>query len=41
MFYNFVSCFNREVKDYMNNKVDYVITNEDWDDNFEEVSWIF
>ena len=29
--------FSSEVKDYMNDSVKYVVTNEDWDDHFDEV----
>ena len=28
----------RIVEEYMSDSVDFVITNEDWDDNFDEVS---
>lgn len=35
-----VSCYIlcRTIEDYMNDNVDFVITNEDWDKHFDEVS---
>ncbi|XP_053123563.1 DNA repair protein XRCC1 [Hemicordylus capensis] len=32
----FITAFNGEVEDYMNERVNYVITAQEWDDTFEE-----
>lgn len=33
----FENCFFREIEEYMNDKVHFVITNSDWDKNFDDV----
>jgi hypothetical protein len=33
--------FCSELEEYMSDTVRYVITNENWDDNFEEVWYIY
>lgn len=30
--------FYRELEDYMSDKVNFVVTNSDWDQNFDDVS---
>ncbi|XP_072836256.2 DNA repair protein XRCC1 isoform X1 [Pogona vitticeps] len=32
----YITAFNGEIEDYMNERVNYVITAQDWDDTFEE-----
>ncbi|XP_069057429.1 DNA repair protein XRCC1 isoform X2 [Pleurodeles waltl] len=36
MLYRYITAFNGELEEYMNEKVQYVITAQDWDDTFEE-----
>ncbi|XP_069496969.1 DNA repair protein XRCC1 [Ambystoma mexicanum] len=36
MLYRYITAFNGELEDYMNEKVRFVITAQEWDDTFEE-----
>ncbi|KAK3084243.1 hypothetical protein FSP39_010617 [Pinctada imbricata] len=32
----YITAYDGEIEEYMNGKVDFVVTNSDWDDNFED-----
>lgn len=36
LLHRYIIAFNGDVEDYMNEKVKFVITDEDWDENFDE-----